>query len=61
MTKKGPSSKVTPKEREARQAAALRANLLKRKEQQRAREGGFEAKKEVSGAESPPENTLSRE
>jgi hypothetical protein len=40
MTKKGPSAKETPQEREARQAEALRANLYKRKEQQRAREAG---------------------
>jgi hypothetical protein len=39
MTKKGPSSKLTLREREERQAASLRANLLRRKEQQRAREG----------------------
>jgi hypothetical protein len=39
MAKKGPSSKLTLQEHEERQAASLRANLLRRKEQQSAREG----------------------
>lgn len=47
MTKKGPLPKEWPQEREARLAEALRANLRKRKEQQRAREDGKPGEKPV--------------
>jgi len=39
LTKKALSSKLSPKEREERRAAALRENLRRRKAQQQARTG----------------------